>query len=133
MAGMEAVYMGVQIVLLVGLIFGSIYGRRLQMYWHHRLIYTVMLGELIVFLLWMGPGVLYYSGQGLITTILALHITVGSLSAISTAVLAYTFLKRRNRYDLPTLRWTRPLMIFTLFVWILAFTLGTIFYVQTYL
>ena len=132
MVEIASIYYVIQILLVLTLIFGSYYGRKLNLTWHHRLIYGVLIVELIVFAIWMGPGVLYYASMGGITTVLGLHITVGSLSFLSSATLAIVFLRKRNGFDIQTLRWTRPLMIFSLFIWITAFLLGTIFYLQTY-
>lgn len=133
MVELATIYYGIQTILLLTLILGSYYGRKLNLTWHHRLIYGVLTIELIIFLIWMGPGVLYYASEGMITTILGLHISVGVLSFISSATLSIVFIRKRNDFDIQTLRWTRPLMIFTLFIWILAFSLGTVFYFQTYL
>lgn len=122
--------MVVETILLLMITVGSYYGRKLDMSKHHYLTYGAILGQLTVFFSYMLPGFLFAYEQGFLSTLMMFHGISGSITLILSVFLAVVFLKDGNDFDLKKLRYTRPLMIATLFFWVMTYMIGLIFFID---
>jgi len=123
----------VEVILLLLLTFGSYYARRLDMDKHHIMTYTAIIGQVLVFTFYMRPRILFLISRGFVSELLIIHAILGLTTIFLSLFLAYMFLKDKNDYDLTKLRYTRPIMILTYFMWLATFTFGTIIYFRAHI
>lgn len=121
--------MVLETILVIAISLGSYYGRTLQMTRHHILTYGAILIQLLIFIFYMGPGWLYAWQQGFIGPIMIAHGILGGITLFLSVFMSVIFLSKGNEFDLKTLRYTRPMMILVLVLWILTYLLGAYFFI----
>jgi hypothetical protein len=120
--------------LLSGWYFGI---RQKKLRTHHLAVYSVVLVQLFILILWMIPRVLMFLSLGLLNDFAGswhqiMHDAFGILAvSLGLALVVFSVAKRRLP---PALRkMNRLLMRITLVVWVIAFALGIVSFVVGYL
>jgi hypothetical protein len=116
-------------VLVIAISLGSYYGRTLQMTRHHVLTYGSILTQLGVFWFYMGPRWLRALDRGFLSPLMITHAILGVTTLSLSVILSIIFLAKGNKFDLKTLKYTRPLMIAVLVLWVTTYLVGVYFFI----
>ncbi|MFW9957977.1 MAG: hypothetical protein ACFFCT_07900 [Candidatus Odinarchaeota archaeon] len=120
--------LGIEIIILLVLILGWIYGaRRMDFKLHHKAVWFVVFLHILTVGLWMIPIAIARLTLALSNPLLywyqIVHDTVGLLAIGLGAILVVMFLVKGGM-PLKLLKKTRPFMFLTIGIWIIAFFLG---------
>lgn len=120
--------LGIEIIILLVLILGWIYGaRRMDFKLHHKAVWFVVFLHILTVGLWMIPIAIARLTLALSNPLLywyqIVHDTVGLLAIGLGAILVVMFLVKGGM-PLKLLKKTRPFMFLTIGTWIIAFFLG---------
>ncbi|MFW9961846.1 MAG: hypothetical protein ACFFDV_12575 [Candidatus Thorarchaeota archaeon] len=120
--------LGIEIIILLVLILGWIYGaRRMDFKFHHKAVWFVVFLHILTVGLWMIPIAIARLTLALSNPLLywyqIVHDTVGLLAIGLGAILVVMFLVKGGM-PLKLLKKTRPFMFLTIGTWIIAFFLG---------
>ncbi|RMG19667.1 MAG: hypothetical protein D6732_29625 [Methanobacteriota archaeon] len=124
----------IEIVLVIVIGLGSYYGRLLDIDLHHRLIYPAIFIQFVIVAFWMIPNVFFLredpeSPLGSFGKIvLMLHALFGFIAILVSIYLAVYFLIFRRKWEIGNLALQRKIMIFALYIWVIAFILGILVY-----
>ena len=120
--------LGIEIIILLVLILGWIYGaRRMDFKLHHKAVWFVVFLHILTVGLWMIPIAIARLTLALSNPLLywyqIVHDTVGLLAIGLGAILVVMFLVKGGM-PLKLLKKTRPFMFLTIGTWIITFFLG---------
>ncbi|MBD3406080.1 MAG: hypothetical protein GF411_08150 [Candidatus Lokiarchaeota archaeon] len=115
------------VIITIGWYFGA---RRMHFDLHHKAVYSVVLIHSITVGAWMIPRAATLAAEGAFMDLVAngyqiVHDLVGILAVTFGIILSIIFLTRKDM-PLKLLKRTRPLMISTLILWLIAYLLGII-------